>query len=88
MVRGLVKALGGMRDATVGYVGTYGSDELWRVDVAEVIPRPALLVEGLQWRPTEDIPLNGGNAGGVLTSMRFVCLEFFPWEARTRVRPG
>ena len=55
VVRRLVKTLGGMQDAAVGYVGASGGVELWRVDVAEAIPRPALLVEGLQWKPTGDV---------------------------------
>ena len=55
VVRRLVRSLGGMWDTAVGYVGAYGNVELWRVDVAVVIPRPALLVDGLQWRPTAHI---------------------------------
>ena len=54
-MRRMYEALGGMRDAAVDYVGACGGVELWRVDVAEAIPRPALLAEGLRWKPTEDI---------------------------------
>ena len=89
VVRRLVEALGGMRDAAVGYDGACGGVELWRVDVAEAIPRPSLLVEGLHHCSGGlQGTYNGGNTRGVLILMRFVCLEFFPWETRTRVRLG
>jgi hypothetical protein len=55
VVRRLVKTLVGMQDVAVSYVGACGGVELWRVDVAEEMPRPTLLVEGLQWKPTGDI---------------------------------
>ena len=60
VVRRLVRSLGGMWDTAVGYVGAYGNVELWRVDVDVVIPRPALLVDGLQWWNTADIQQREG----------------------------
>ena len=55
VVRRLVKTLGGMQNADVGYVGACGGVELWRVEVAGAMHNPTLLVEGLQWKPTGDI---------------------------------
>ena len=73
VVRRLVEALGGMRDAAVGYDGACGGVELWRVDVAEAIPRPSLLVEGLHHCSGGlQGTYNGGNTRGVLILMHFV----------------